>query len=81
VDGRGSTRSHRAKALGLGLLLTGVTPKNLILSVGAAAGLAQLGLSTTDAVVSLIVFAGWPASRSPAPPSPSTTCSAARKRI
>jgi hypothetical protein len=45
-----------AKALGLGLLLAGVNPKNLILSVGAAAGLAQLGLSTTDAVVSLIVF-------------------------
>lgn len=44
------------KALGLGLLLAGVNPKNLILSVGAAAGLAQLGLSTTDAVVSLIVF-------------------------
>jgi Sap-like sulfolipid-1-addressing protein len=44
------------KALGLGLLLAGVNPKNLILTVGAAAGLAQLGLSTTDAVVSLIVF-------------------------
>jgi hypothetical protein len=44
------------KALGLGLLLAGVNPKNLILTVGAAAGLAQLGLSTSDAVVSLIVF-------------------------
>ena len=44
------------KALGLGLLLAGVNPKNLLLAVSAAAGLAQLGLSTTDAVVSLIVF-------------------------
>jgi Sap, sulfolipid-1-addressing protein len=45
-----------AKSLGLGVLLAGVNPKNLLLSVGAAAGLAQLGLSTTDVVVSLVVF-------------------------
>ena len=45
-----------AKALGLGLLLAGVNPKNLMLSVAAGAGLAQLGLSTSDALVSLIVF-------------------------
>jgi hypothetical protein len=44
------------KTFGLGLLLDGVNPKNLILTFGAAAGVAQLGLSTTDAVVSLIVF-------------------------
>ena len=44
------------KALGLGLLLAGINPKNLILTAGAAAGLAQLGLSTSDAVVSLVVF-------------------------
>jgi hypothetical protein len=44
------------KAFGLGLLLAGVNPKNLLLAAGAAAGLAQLGLSTKDAVVSLIVF-------------------------
>jgi threonine/homoserine/homoserine lactone efflux protein len=44
------------KAFGLGLLLAGLNPKNLLLAAGAAAGLAQLGLSTTDAVVSLIVF-------------------------
>jgi len=44
------------KAFGLGLLLAGLNPKNLLLSIGAAAGLAQLGLSTPDAVVSLIVF-------------------------
>ena len=44
------------KALVLGLLLAGVNPKNLLLTVGAAVGLAQLGLPTSDAVVSLIVF-------------------------
>ena len=33
-----------------------MNPKNLILTLGAAAGLAQLDLSTTDVVVSLIVF-------------------------
>jgi threonine/homoserine/homoserine lactone efflux protein len=44
------------KALALGVLLAAVNPKNLILTLGAAAGLAQLGLSTSDAVVSLIVF-------------------------
>ena len=44
------------KALGLGLLLAGINPKNLILTTGAAAGVAQLGLSISDAVVSLIVF-------------------------
>ena len=33
-----------------------MNPKNLILTIGAATGLAQLGLSTADAAVSLIVF-------------------------
>ncbi|HEY6566260.1 MAG TPA: GAP family protein [Actinomycetota bacterium] len=45
-----------AKALALGVLLAGVNPKNLLLTLAAAVGLAQLGISTTDAVVSLIVF-------------------------
>jgi hypothetical protein len=44
------------KALGLGILLAGFNPKNLFLTLGAATGLAQLGASATDAVVSLIVF-------------------------
>jgi threonine/homoserine/homoserine lactone efflux protein len=44
------------KAFGLGVLLAGPNPKNLLLAVGAGAGLAQLGLPTTDAAVSLIVF-------------------------
>jgi hypothetical protein len=44
------------KALGLGLLLAGVNPKNLMLAAAAGAGLATLGLSTADAIGSLIVF-------------------------
>jgi len=45
------------KALGLGVALAAVNPKNLILTAGAAAGLAQVsGLTTTDAVVAIAVF-------------------------
>ena len=44
------------KALGLGLLLAGVNPKNLMLAAAAGAGLATLGLSTAEAIGSLIVF-------------------------
>jgi threonine/homoserine/homoserine lactone efflux protein len=45
------------KAFGLAVLLAAVNPKNLILTAGAAAGLAQVqGLSTTDAVVAIAVF-------------------------
>jgi hypothetical protein len=44
------------QALGLGGALGAANPKNLALAIGAAAGLGQLGVSTADAVVSLIVF-------------------------
>src|SRR3954454_3428173 len=44
------------KAFGLGLLLAGVNPKNLMLAASAGAALAGLGLSTGEAVGSLIVF-------------------------
>jgi len=44
------------KSLGLGALLSSVNPKNLILTAGAAAGLAQLGLPGREATVSLVVF-------------------------
>src|SRR5947199_5218027 len=44
------------KALALGALLGGVNPKNLILAAAAGAGLAQLGLSSSDTTISLIVF-------------------------
>ena len=45
-----------ARAFGLAALLSVVNPKNLVLAVGAAAGLGQLGISTGDAVVALVVF-------------------------
>jgi hypothetical protein len=44
------------KAVGLGVVLAAVNPKNLILTMGSAAGLAQLGLSTSDAIVATAVF-------------------------
>ncbi len=44
------------KAFGLAVVLAAVNPKNLILTFGAAAGLAQLGLSTSDAIVAVVVF-------------------------
>ena len=43
------------KALGLGALLS-LNPKNLVLGFGAAAGIAHLGISKVDAIVSLAVF-------------------------
>jgi hypothetical protein len=44
------------KAFGLAVLLAGVNPKNLLLAAGAATGVAQLGISNTDAFVALAVF-------------------------
>jgi hypothetical protein len=44
------------KALGLGVLLSGVNPKNLALAAGAAAIVAQAGYTTGDSVVALAVF-------------------------
>jgi hypothetical protein len=44
------------KAFTLALLFAGVNPKNLLLSLGAGAALAQLNLSTSEAVVSWLVY-------------------------
>ena len=44
------------KALGLGVLLSAVNPKNLLLTAGATATVAQANLSTTDTVITLAVF-------------------------
>jgi threonine/homoserine/homoserine lactone efflux protein len=46
------------KAAGLGVLLSAVNPKNLLLSVAAAATVAQANLSTSDTVITLAVFVG-----------------------
>ena len=44
------------KALVLGVLLSGVNPKNLMLAIAAGTALATLGLSTGQAIGSLLVF-------------------------
>ena len=44
------------KSFALALVLAGVNPKNLLLSAGAGAALAQLGPATSEAVVSWIVY-------------------------
>jgi hypothetical protein len=44
------------EAAGLGAVLAAVNPKNLVLTMASAAGLAQLGLSTSDAIVATAVF-------------------------
>jgi threonine/homoserine/homoserine lactone efflux protein len=44
------------KAAAAGVLLSAVNPKNLLLIVGGAAAVAQLGISTGDQVVAWIVF-------------------------
>lgn len=44
------------KALGLGVLLSGVNPKNLALTLGAGVAIAAAGLNTTQAILALIVF-------------------------
>ncbi len=44
------------KAFGLAVLLAAVNPKNLLLTLGSASGLAQLGLTTSEAVVATAVF-------------------------
>jgi hypothetical protein len=44
------------QAAGLGVVLAAANPKNLILTMASAAGLAQLGLSTSDAIVATAVF-------------------------
>jgi Sap, sulfolipid-1-addressing protein len=52
----GVDRISPAKAFGLAVVLVVANPKNLVLTVAAATGLAQLGLTTSDAVVALAVF-------------------------
>ncbi len=45
------------KALGAGVLLAGVNPKNPLLSIGAAATIAQTGISGTQQAIAYAVFA------------------------
>jgi threonine/homoserine/homoserine lactone efflux protein len=44
------------KAAGFGALLSGINPKNLLLCVGAAAAIAQTGVSAGEQAVALAIF-------------------------
>ncbi len=44
------------RSLAMGVALSGINPKNLLLTVGAAAAVAQAGVSTADEVVAMAVF-------------------------
>ena len=44
------------KALGAGAVLSGANPKNLLLTVGAAAAIAETGASTGAEITALVVF-------------------------
>jgi threonine/homoserine/homoserine lactone efflux protein len=44
------------KALGLGAALSGANPKNLALTLAAAASIAQAGLDATDTAIAIAVF-------------------------
>jgi hypothetical protein len=44
------------RAFAIGAMLSAVNPKNLVLTIGAAANVAQAGVSATDAAVALGVF-------------------------
>jgi len=45
------------KALGAGVLLSALNPKNLLLAVGAAATIAQTGIATSQQALAYLVFA------------------------
>ncbi len=45
-----------SKAFGVGILLSGVNPKNLALTVGAAATISSAGLDSTDEYIALSVY-------------------------
>lgn len=44
------------RAVAMGVALSAINPKNLVLTVGAAAAIAQTGLSTGDQAIALAVF-------------------------
>jgi threonine/homoserine/homoserine lactone efflux protein len=49
-------RFTASKSIGFGALLSGVNPKNLVLTVGAAAAIAQTGIPAGEQAVALAVF-------------------------
>jgi threonine/homoserine/homoserine lactone efflux protein len=49
-------RFTAGRSLAMGVALSAINPKNLLLTVGAAAAVAQAGVSTGDEVVAMAVF-------------------------
>jgi threonine/homoserine/homoserine lactone efflux protein len=49
-------RFTASRSIGFGALLSGVNPKNLVLTVGAAAAIAQTGIPAGEQAVALAVF-------------------------
>jgi threonine/homoserine/homoserine lactone efflux protein len=50
-------RFNPGKAVGAGAVLSGLNPKNTLLAIGAAAGIAQTGIGGADQAIAYIVFA------------------------
>src|SRR4051794_16444976 len=53
---RSIDRFTTGRSLAMGVALSGINPKNLLLTVGAAAAVAQAGASTGDEVIAMAVF-------------------------
>jgi threonine/homoserine/homoserine lactone efflux protein len=52
----GDRQVRAGKALGMGVVLSALNPKNLALTIAAAAAIAQVGISTGEEVGALAVF-------------------------
>ena len=52
----GDRRLHRVKSFGVAVLLSAVNPKNLGLTIAAAASISAAGLSGGDEIIVLVVF-------------------------
>jgi Sap, sulfolipid-1-addressing protein len=50
-------RFNPGQAVGAGAVLSGLNPKNTLLAVGAAAGIAQTGIGGADQAIAYLVFA------------------------
>jgi threonine/homoserine/homoserine lactone efflux protein len=49
-------RFGAGKTFGMGVLLSALNPKNLALTIAAAAGIAQVGISTGEEIGTLAIF-------------------------
>ena len=56
VDGLARQRSRPSRRSALGAALSGANPKNLALTLTAAASIAQAGLDATDTAIAIAVF-------------------------